>query len=240
MQYSGHMHKMLLTLAQDGSTDLFEWACVVPGKKASYMEEGNFPVTIRFTDTIPTHPATAPMQQGSHTANSSEPGPSTPPPAKSSKRTKAEQAAEPTQPTKGIVKGKAASPSPPALQPGRWVDQDCNAALDMQDYPSKPPAVFLPPGFLHVNVFDNGGVCLSMLKTEMPQHLTAVAAVDAWRPSITVNQILLAIQELLHNPHFGSVANWDAYNLRERKGMAAYERRMRQQATQYNTPPTAE
>ncbi|GFH19833.1 hypothetical protein HaLaN_16853 [Haematococcus lacustris] len=36
----------------------------------------------------------------------SEPGPSTPPPAKRSKRTKAEPAAEPTQPTKG--KGKAA------------------------------------------------------------------------------------------------------------------------------------
>ncbi|KAJ9531351.1 hypothetical protein QJQ45_006799 [Haematococcus lacustris] len=54
----------------------------------------------------------APMQPGSHTA-SSEPGPSTPPPAKRSKCTKAEQAAEPTQPTKGNGrgKGKAANPS---------------------------------------------------------------------------------------------------------------------------------
>ncbi|KAJ9506155.1 hypothetical protein QJQ45_002428 [Haematococcus lacustris] len=52
---------------------------------------------------------------------SSEPGPSTPPPAKRSKRTKAEQAAEPTQPTKG--KGKAqgtAAKAKPAPQPGRW------------------------------------------------------------------------------------------------------------------------
>ncbi|KAJ9519812.1 hypothetical protein QJQ45_013494 [Haematococcus lacustris] len=37
----------------------------------------------------------------------SEPGPSTPPPAKRSKCTKAEQAAEPTQPTKGKGKGKS-------------------------------------------------------------------------------------------------------------------------------------
>ncbi|KAJ9528294.1 hypothetical protein QJQ45_014263, partial [Haematococcus lacustris] len=59
----------------------------------------------------------------------SEPGPSTPPPAKRSKRTKAEQAAEPTQPTKG--KGKAAK-AKPAPQPGRWLDRDCNAALNMQ------------------------------------------------------------------------------------------------------------
>ncbi|KAJ9510110.1 hypothetical protein QJQ45_015581 [Haematococcus lacustris] len=49
--------------------------------------------------------------------------------AKHSKRIKAEQAAEPTQPTKG--KGKAAN-AMPAPQPGRWVYRDCNAALNMQ------------------------------------------------------------------------------------------------------------
>ncbi|KAJ9528988.1 hypothetical protein QJQ45_000553 [Haematococcus lacustris] len=54
------------------------------------------------------------------------PGPSTPPPAKRSKRTKAEPAAEPN---KG--KGKAAK-AKPAPQPGRWLDRDCNAALNMQ------------------------------------------------------------------------------------------------------------
>ncbi|KAJ9515649.1 hypothetical protein QJQ45_002701 [Haematococcus lacustris] len=63
----------------------------------------------------------------------SEPGLSTPPPTKSSKRTKAEQAAEPTQPTKGRGKaqGKAAK-AKPTPQPGRWLDRDCNAALNMQ------------------------------------------------------------------------------------------------------------
>ncbi|KAJ9529852.1 hypothetical protein QJQ45_022258 [Haematococcus lacustris] len=46
------------------------------------------------------------------------------------KRTKAEPgAAEPTQPPKG--KGKAAK-AKPAPQPGRWLDRDCNAALNMQ------------------------------------------------------------------------------------------------------------
>ncbi|KAJ9505523.1 hypothetical protein QJQ45_008758 [Haematococcus lacustris] len=58
----------------------------------------------------------------------SEPGPSTPPPAK---RSKGEQAAEPTQPTKGKAQGKAAE-AKPAPQPGRWLDRDCNAALNMQ------------------------------------------------------------------------------------------------------------
>ncbi|GFH29761.1 hypothetical protein HaLaN_28478, partial [Haematococcus lacustris] len=49
-----------------------------------------------------------------------QPGPSNPPPAKRSKRTEAEQAAEPTQPTKDEGKGKGkAAKAKPAPQPGR-------------------------------------------------------------------------------------------------------------------------
>ncbi|KAJ9509479.1 hypothetical protein QJQ45_001928 [Haematococcus lacustris] len=77
----------------------------------------------------PCKPPQATCSSQAATAAASEPGPSTPPPAKRSKRTKAEQAAEPTQPTKG--KGKAAK-AKPAPQPGRWLDRDCNAALNMQ------------------------------------------------------------------------------------------------------------
>ncbi|KAJ9513636.1 hypothetical protein QJQ45_006195 [Haematococcus lacustris] len=81
-------------------------------------------------------PAVAPCKPPQAPCSSqaaSEPGPSTPPPAKRTKRTKAGQAAEPTQPTKG--KGKAqgkAAKAKPAPQPGRWLDRDCNAALNMQ------------------------------------------------------------------------------------------------------------
>ncbi|KAJ9522626.1 hypothetical protein QJQ45_019704, partial [Haematococcus lacustris] len=71
--------------------------------------------------------------QAATPAAASEPGPSTPPPAKRSKRIEAEQATEPTQPTKG--KGKAqgkAAKAKPAPQPGKWLDRDCNATLNMQ------------------------------------------------------------------------------------------------------------
>ncbi|KAJ9515099.1 hypothetical protein QJQ45_028891, partial [Haematococcus lacustris] len=75
-----------------------------------------------------------PAAQEASQAAGSEPGPSTPLPAKRSKRTKAEpEAAEPSQPTKG--KGKAqgkAAKAKPTPQPGRWVERDCNAALNMQ------------------------------------------------------------------------------------------------------------
>ncbi|KAJ9515427.1 hypothetical protein QJQ45_016430, partial [Haematococcus lacustris] len=49
------------------------------------------------------------------------------------KRSKGEQAAETTQPTKGKGKAQAkAAKAKPAPQPGRWLDRGCNAALNMQ------------------------------------------------------------------------------------------------------------
>ncbi|KAJ9510116.1 hypothetical protein QJQ45_015597 [Haematococcus lacustris] len=79
-------------------------------------------------------PPQAPCSQAAtQPAAASEPGPSTPPPAKRSKRTKAEPAADPTQPTKGKGMGKSTATKPkPSPQPGRWLDIDCNAALNMQ------------------------------------------------------------------------------------------------------------
>ncbi|KAJ9517896.1 hypothetical protein QJQ45_004174 [Haematococcus lacustris] len=54
----------------------------------------------------------------------SETGPSTPLPAKRSK---------PTQPTEGKAKAKGrAAKAKPAPQPCRWLDRDCNAALNMR------------------------------------------------------------------------------------------------------------
>ncbi|KAJ9521973.1 hypothetical protein QJQ45_024854, partial [Haematococcus lacustris] len=78
----------------------------------------------------PRRPPQAPRSsQAATPAAASEPGPSTPQPAKRSKRTKAEPGA--AEPTKGKGKGKAAK-AKPAPQPGRWLDRDCNAALNMQ------------------------------------------------------------------------------------------------------------
>ncbi|KAJ9513574.1 hypothetical protein QJQ45_006114 [Haematococcus lacustris] len=79
----------------------------------------------------PRKPPQAPCssQEATPTA-ASEPGPSNPPAAKRSKRTKAEPAVEPTKGT-GKAQGKAAK-AKSAPQPGRWLDRDCNAALNMQ------------------------------------------------------------------------------------------------------------
>ncbi|KAJ9533475.1 hypothetical protein QJQ45_026539 [Haematococcus lacustris] len=78
----------------------------------------------------PRKPPQAPRSsQEASQAAASEAGPSTPLPTKHSKRTKAES--EVAEPNKGKSKGKAAK-AKPAPQPGRWLDRDCNAALNMQ------------------------------------------------------------------------------------------------------------
>ncbi|KAJ9521828.1 hypothetical protein QJQ45_024703, partial [Haematococcus lacustris] len=98
-----------------------------PGKKQkAWSQERGQPVRgLMWCPVVaPRKPPQAPRSsQAATQPAASEPGPSTPPPAKRSK-----PAAEPT---KGKGKGKAAK-AKPAPQPGRWLDRDCNAALNMQ------------------------------------------------------------------------------------------------------------
>ncbi|KAL6864807.1 hypothetical protein ACP4OV_015958 [Aristida adscensionis] len=89
-----------------------------------------------------------------------------------------------------------------------------------EDYPSKPPSCQFQPGFFHVNVFPcDGIVCLSILA-------------DDWRPSITVRQILIGIQDMLDNPNPASPAQQLCYKLFT-TDMPEYKKRVRQQAKQY-------
>ncbi|KAL8283211.1 hypothetical protein RQP46_005989 [Phenoliferia psychrophenolica] len=68
------------------------------------------------------------------------------------------------------------------------------------DYPSKPPKCTFPKGFFHPNVYPSGNVCLSILNEE-----------KAWKPSITLKQILLGIQELLNDPNLNDPAQEESY-----------------------------
>ncbi|KAJ9525882.1 hypothetical protein QJQ45_009238 [Haematococcus lacustris] len=71
------------------------------------------------------------QQPGSHTAISLRAWAQHFPASHAQQAHKAEQAAEPTQPTKCKAQGKA-DKAKPAPQPGRWLDRDCIAALNMQ------------------------------------------------------------------------------------------------------------
>ncbi|KAF8012415.1 hypothetical protein BT93_I0540 [Corymbia citriodora subsp. variegata] len=80
-----------------------------------------------------------------------------------------------------------------------------------EDYPSKAPKCMFPKDFFHLNVYGSG---------------------MGWRPSITVRQILVGIQDLLHQPNPASPAKYVEYQLFV-KDPAEYQRRVRQQAKQY-------
>ncbi|KAJ9523565.1 hypothetical protein QJQ45_007272 [Haematococcus lacustris] len=100
-------------------SDIASWVLVVPQNKSRIQ------LKARENKAQGHRPAAGQggsSQEASQPA-ASQPGPSTPLPAK---RTKAEPAAEPTK-----AQGKTAK-AKPAPQPGRWLDRDCNAALNMQ------------------------------------------------------------------------------------------------------------
>ena len=93
-----------------------------------------------------------------------------------------------------------------------------------EEYPSKPPKVrFVPPPLFHPNVYPSGTICLSILNED-----------EDWRPSITIKQMLIGIQDLLNNPNPDSPAQSEAYHLfiRDRP---TYNRRIREEARK-NTP----
>jgi ubiquitin-conjugating enzyme E2 I len=64
------------------------------------------------------------------------------------------------------------------------------------DYPTAAPVVSFPAGFQHPNVFECGKVCLSLIG-------------QAWRPSVSLKEILLGVQELLDTPNKTDPANWE-------------------------------
>ena len=83
--------------------------------------------------------------------------------------------------------------------------------------------------FWHLNVWSSGRICLNLLnEPDGTWH-------GQWSPSITIKQILCAIQELLDNP-FPAGARPEVQTLYERN-RPAYERRLRQEADKYRKRP---
>ncbi len=88
-------------------------------------------------------------------------------------------------------------------------------------YPQHPPLVSFPPLFPHPNVFDNGNVCLSLLNPE-----------KSWKPSISVKEILIGLQELLVEPNNTDPASWE-YSDMLRKRPKEYEKAVKAIAKKY-------
>eukprot|EP01080_Neovahlkampfia_damariscottae_P012835 gene12835-7185_t len=83
------------------------------------------------------------------------------------------------------------------------------------NYPVKPPICKFEPAIFHPNVYDDGKICLSIINEY-----------ENWKPSITVKQILVGIQDLLNNPNPKSPAQSLAYELYT-KNKKKYEEKIR-------------
>jgi len=92
------------------------------------------------------------------------------------------------------------------------------------DYPNKPPKCVFSPVLFHPNIYPSGTVCLSILNAEQD-----------WRPSITVRQVLLGIQDLLDNPNNLDPAQEEPFKL-YRDDRPTYNMRIKEQVGQYPPP----
>ena len=87
-----------------------------------------------------------------------------------------------------------------------------------EEYPSKPPKCKFTPPLFHPNVYPSGTICLSILNED-----------KGWKPSITIKQLLIGIQDLLDNPNPDDPAQKEPY-LAYKNNRADYNRRVREQA----------
>ncbi|TBU04266.1 ubiquitin-conjugating enzyme [Hamiltosporidium magnivora] len=69
-----------------------------------------------------------------------------------------------------------------------------------ETYPQNPPEIRFLTKMYHPNIYQNGDLCLDILK-------------NRWSPTYDVLAILLSIQSLLNDPNVSSPANLEAANL---------------------------
>uniref|UniRef100_A0A1I8BLG7 SUMO-conjugating enzyme UBC9 n=1 Tax=Meloidogyne hapla TaxID=6305 RepID=A0A1I8BLG7_MELHA len=97
------------------------------------------------------------------------------------------------------------------------------------DFPSTPPKCRFEPPLFHPNVYPSGTVCLSLLDENKDWSIDSCSPV---RPSISVKQLLVGIQELLVSPNPEDPAQAEAYQIFV-QNRQEYERRVRKQAQQF-------
>lgn len=82
-----------------------------------------------------------------------------------------------------------------------------------EEYPNKPPEVKFSVRMFHPNVYNDGSICLDILKSQ-------------WSPIYDVSALLTSIQSLLCDPNPKSPANAEAARLYE-ENRREYNRRVK-------------
>ncbi|KAM7456827.1 hypothetical protein BLSTO_02420 [Blastocystis sp. subtype 1] len=99
------------------------------------------------------------------------------------------------------------------------------------DFPNKPPTMRFISPMWHPNIFMNGCVCISILHPAGFDATNVQEREDEkWRPIISVEAILLSIQNMLSDPNENSPANIDAAR-QWKSDKKAFRKRVRQTVT---------
>ncbi|KAK8794307.1 hypothetical protein WA171_003431 [Blastocystis sp. BT1] len=79
------------------------------------------------------------------------------------------------------------------------------------DFPNNPPGMkFLSPMW-HPNIYSDGTVCISILHSPgVDQFNEFESREERWRPILSVEAILISVQNMLSEPNENSPANIDA------------------------------
>ena len=76
-------------------------------------------------------------------------------------------------------------------------------------YPTKPPVFKFISKFPHPNIYNDGKICISILNEGIDEFNYEKLS-ERWKPTLSVNTILISILSLLTTPNFESPANVDA------------------------------
>lgn len=97
-----------------------------------------------------------------------------------------------------------------------------------RDFPNSPPSMFFTTEMWHPNIYPDGKVCISILHPPGTDRLNQQETADErWRPIISVEAILISVQNMLVDPNLDSPANIDAA-VQFKKDPKGYKRRVRE------------
>jgi ubiquitin-conjugating enzyme E2 G1 len=77
------------------------------------------------------------------------------------------------------------------------------------EYPNKPPIFKFNDKIFHPNIYNDGNICISILHNGVDEFGYENIS-ERWKPSHSVNSILMSIISILNEPNLESPANVDA------------------------------
>jgi len=95
-----------------------------------------------------------------------------------------------------------------------------------EDYPNSPPKMKFLSDFWHPNIYNDGGVCISILHVPDPMN-TDERVEETWRPILTVESVLVSVCSMFSDPNFSSPANVDA-SVELRKNPDLFKKKVKQ------------